>query len=362
MDWTFFTSIRGIGMIIGTIVLLASIIIIVLHVLEKKLEKRIISRKYDRNTYYQRKLLQLKESKENLDKKIDKLGEISRDFFKEAFNLPYSLEYFELIREFKKQGKNNCIAFSRLMIELSYTGKKIKQEDFLKVLNIFNKIIQDNHIKQKYSYEKLKKLREEERKEIEIIKQKEQAEREKQKKLEQKIKVDNEKILEKHHKEKQPVSVAETFSDAENIEATPLIGIKDIITNIDECKREAEKILYDVSLDNSIKQIVEYETKNDEDFKNFISSNKDDFNRTLKIINPSKQVYNNFRRLLIQLYRQANEEEKSDLNKIIKHWNKEQKRIVTETKNPFKKQIKILQLIDEYLINIKIIASLKLNN
>ncbi len=357
MYWSFLTSIRGIAIIIGSIVLLASITIIILHLLERKLEKKFISRKYDKNTYYKRKLIQLQESGEALDKKIDNLNDIGRDFFKEAFDIPYNLEYSEIIEKLKKQQKNNSIAFSKLMIEFSYTGKKIKQQEFEKALNLFKKIVHENKITKQYTREELKKLKEEE------------VKKEQDKSIEQNFQESPTSQAPQPNEQKQPEQTPNppqqnqqpTIQKIQQ-QANEKINIKELIKKIDENKRETEKVLYDVSLDNNIKQIVEYEPKNEQDLKKYLSSNKQDFERTLKIINPSKQIYNNFRTILTQLYHQANPEQKKELNKIINHWNKEQKKIINETNNPFKKQIKILQLIDEYLINIKIIASLKLNN
>jgi hypothetical protein len=362
MDWSFLTSIRGIAITIGTIVLLASITIIILHLLERKLEKKFISRKYDKNAYYQRKLIQLKESNESLDKKIDKLNSIARDFFKEAFDIPYNLEYSEIIGKLKKQQKNNLITFSKLMIELSYTGKKIKQQEFNKTLNLFKKIVHENKITKQYTREELEKLKKEE----------EQLKKEQSKSLEQNLQQSptpqsNEQSQNKQTRPSQSTKPSpqqpqnQTTIQKIQQQVNEKININELIKKIDENKRETDKVLYDVSLNNNIRQIVEYEPENEEDFKKYLSSNKEDFERTLKIINPSKKIYNNFRTILTQLYHQANKEQKTELNNIIKHWNKEQKKIINETNNPFKKQIKILQLIDEYLINIKIIASLKLN-
>jgi len=131
--------------IVSSISLVLLIIIFILYSIEKKLKKKLDTHN-QKNNFYKNKLEKLKKSKLTPEQFIDRLNNIAKDFFKEAFNLPYSLEYSELTEEFRKKGKKECITFSELMIETAYSGEKIEKHKLNILTGLFEKIIDKNKI------------------------------------------------------------------------------------------------------------------------------------------------------------------------------------------------------------------------
>jgi len=129
-------------LIIGILLL----IIVILKIIEKSYRIRLELRKRDRNIFYRRELKKLREIKDHPEKVLDSANIIARGFFKEAFELPYNLEYLELVEEFRKSGKGDCVDFCNLISELSYSGDEISQEKIDRLLFLLEKIIQNNRI------------------------------------------------------------------------------------------------------------------------------------------------------------------------------------------------------------------------
>ena len=85
-------------------------------------------------------------SKSSAEEVMNSLNSLARDFFKEAFNLSYTLEYSELIDEFRKRGKKEAITFSQLITELNYSGEKPTPKKIKTLINLFSKIVEKNKI------------------------------------------------------------------------------------------------------------------------------------------------------------------------------------------------------------------------
>ncbi len=168
----FLINLKGGGFILGiilVIIIFLSAIILFLHRLEKRLKEKFKLQKEDRNLFYLRKIEKLNDSlstlfsprssKERPENILHSLDTLARDFFMEAFGLPYSLEYSELVGEFEKRQKKEATDFCRLMTELIYSGEKVEKEKLIDPIELLRRIVEENKIPTK------EKLENEERKE-----------------------------------------------------------------------------------------------------------------------------------------------------------------------------------------------------
>src|SRR4030042_29583 len=129
-------------LVIGILLL----IVVILRIIEKSYRIRLEIKKRERNLFYKRELKNLRETKGSPEKILDRTNIIARGFFKEAFNLPYNLEYLELLGEFRKSGKTECKDFCELISELNYSGNEISPEKIALLLSLLEKIMQNNRI------------------------------------------------------------------------------------------------------------------------------------------------------------------------------------------------------------------------
>ncbi len=129
-------------LILGILVL----IIVILKIIEKELKARLELRRKDRNIFYRKELKMLSKSKEEPEQMLDRINDLGRDFFKEAFGFSYNIEYLGLVGKFRKIGKKECISFCRLISELNYSGEQIRRDKINVLINMLQKIIEKNKI------------------------------------------------------------------------------------------------------------------------------------------------------------------------------------------------------------------------
>ena len=140
-----------------SILAILSIITISLILIKKSLRKKLDIQEKNRNFFYIKKLNKLNKLESNPEEFLDAVNNFARDFFKEAFDLSYNFEYSELINEFKKTGKNECITFCTLISEFNYSGEKIEKNKLSVLIKLLEKIIQKNKILAQEEKEELKK-------------------------------------------------------------------------------------------------------------------------------------------------------------------------------------------------------------
>ncbi|MBU3912678.1 MAG: hypothetical protein KKE50_01150, partial [Nanoarchaeota archaeon] len=129
-------------------VLALAVIVIILIIYESKLKKALAKRKDSRNNFYRRKLRKIDIS-QSPEEVLDKIDELSKEFFKEAFGLECSKECSELIEEFSSLNNKECAEFCRLMTALTYAGEKASNEKLKEIASILDKIILKNKIPSK---------------------------------------------------------------------------------------------------------------------------------------------------------------------------------------------------------------------
>jgi len=163
----------GVREMLWAVIVIAVLILIifVIILLERKLKRMIELRKKSRIFYYRKEIKKLNKLI-NPQKALDAINELAKNFFKEAFNLPHSLEYSELTEEFRKTGKKECISFCKLLLELNYSGEKIKKEQLKALISLLEKIVEKNRIPGEEALEEAKRKEEEKQKIIEKYKPK----------------------------------------------------------------------------------------------------------------------------------------------------------------------------------------------
>lgn len=122
------------------------LIIIILKVIEKGLNLKLLLKEKDRNLFYRKEIEKMANLNEKPEKTLNRINNLVRNFFNEAFGCPYNLEYLELVDGFKKTGKKECISFCRLISEITYSGEEVSKEKINILINMFKKIIEKNKI------------------------------------------------------------------------------------------------------------------------------------------------------------------------------------------------------------------------
>jgi len=136
--------IQNLGYILMGFIALISVFLIVLALLEKKLQVRVLKGKYTRNHFYIEKLskLDIKNTSEGL--KI--FDSIIRAFFKEAFHIKGSPDYSELETLFIKKHNNKAINLCNNMKKFLYSKEPITQQQLQDLVKLLAEIISSNKI------------------------------------------------------------------------------------------------------------------------------------------------------------------------------------------------------------------------
>jgi hypothetical protein len=124
------------------VILILGIIITYLVSVNKKLNQRIEQEK-NRFILYKKKLTEL-ETKPTLTKSdLETLSKLARDFFKERFNLSYTLSYLEISEVFRKEGLDERVHFCDKMAEILYAGEKVSEDEIKELIHILQDIIEN---------------------------------------------------------------------------------------------------------------------------------------------------------------------------------------------------------------------------
>jgi len=186
--------------IILIIIAILIVVIFFLKIIEKRLVRLLTARRGIKNVYYKKELKKLKKLNSNSklkEKILDSINDLARNFFKDAFGLPHNLEYSELIEDFRKKERKECISFCKIISELNYSGKEIEKHDIIALISLLEKIISKNSILTEEAKKEMEEKVQEEKKKKELIlrkiSEKERKKAEKAKKKEEKLKREIEK-------------------------------------------------------------------------------------------------------------------------------------------------------------------------
>jgi len=143
--YTFVIGIKEIFWLLIIIIILVAVII-ALKVLEKRFRKVIELRKNSKSLLYRKEIRNLKNYGEDPERLVDSIDNIARNFFKDAFDFDYNLEYSELAEKFTQLKKEDGVNFCNLMFSLNYSGEKIDREKLAELIDLLDKIIRKNRI------------------------------------------------------------------------------------------------------------------------------------------------------------------------------------------------------------------------
>ncbi len=111
---------------LGTLFIVV-VAIILLAAIERRLNRKIIKKKIEKENYFKLRLENLEELKSNPEKFIISLNELARDIFAEKFKIDRDAKYSDLFAILKKQSGEAAI-FCRKMQEALYAGDKLDEK------------------------------------------------------------------------------------------------------------------------------------------------------------------------------------------------------------------------------------------
>jgi len=126
---------------IAIVIIILAIVITFLISINKELKRRIEQEK-NRFLLYKESLAALKVKQILTRKDLESLNKLARDFFKERFDINYSLSYLEISDIFKKTALDDRVHFCDRMAEILYAGEKIDSNEIKSLINILLDIIE----------------------------------------------------------------------------------------------------------------------------------------------------------------------------------------------------------------------------
>jgi len=112
----------------------------ILYYKNRQLNSILVSEK-KRFGQYKKGIENLKNSNQDSSKEFETLNKFIRAFFKEYFQLDFSLTYLELQEHFKKQNDQQYAELCKLMSDKKYSGEKGKKEEIKKLTSLFQNIL-----------------------------------------------------------------------------------------------------------------------------------------------------------------------------------------------------------------------------
>jgi len=117
---------------IGALVVVI-IAVIVLTVMERRLNKKVVVKKQEAETYFQKRIIETKDMESKPQRFILNLDNTAREFFAEKFGADKNAKYSSLIPFFNDKGNKNAAIFAERMQEALYAGDSLDKRklDFL---------------------------------------------------------------------------------------------------------------------------------------------------------------------------------------------------------------------------------------
>jgi len=123
---------------------LVVVFLIVLSLIEKRLYKTFLSKKYTRNHLYIEKLSKINVQKP--EEGLQSLKHVVKNFFREAFHSPDGMELSEFEQYFSKRNNKKAIELSSKIVRFMYSGQTITQEQLQELVRLTAEIVSSNKI------------------------------------------------------------------------------------------------------------------------------------------------------------------------------------------------------------------------
>jgi hypothetical protein len=125
---------------VAVVVLIFIFVLWFLYTKNKKLAKNLVE-KTTKFLKYEKAIDSLKNNPQSPKKDFETLNTNVRSFFKEYYDLDYSLTYSELEEEFKKQSKPEYVKFFKMMSDIDYKEKNKSPGEVKGLVEMFSKLI-----------------------------------------------------------------------------------------------------------------------------------------------------------------------------------------------------------------------------
>ncbi len=129
--------------IIGGMVAALLLVLILTHVFEKRLRKRLFIEKELQRRKYELFIDELKNASLPPKETLQGTDEIAREYFADRHKLPTSKDYSEIYDYFSANKNMPAAHFSLAMLEALYSGKSITKELALRLLTNFENLVTD---------------------------------------------------------------------------------------------------------------------------------------------------------------------------------------------------------------------------
>ncbi len=145
-----------------------AVILIILEILEKKLYKKILTKREGRNKFYLQKIKNLKRTNNELA--LNKINNLTIKFFKEVFGIKGIVEFSKLKIFFEQKNKLEESKFCEILEKKLFSGKEVNEKDIENLILKLKEIIEKNHILTKEEKENLKEKKLKEKKKKRLLK------------------------------------------------------------------------------------------------------------------------------------------------------------------------------------------------
>ena len=109
--------------------------IIILTIVERKLNKRISQKKVNEDNIFSRKINLLRTNKSNPELMLTSIDILARDYFEKRYKINKNLKYSSLSEYFKKNNDSSAIRFCEKMQEALYAGEELNPDFVNSLLN-----------------------------------------------------------------------------------------------------------------------------------------------------------------------------------------------------------------------------------
>jgi hypothetical protein len=358
---------------------IAIIVAIVLTLIELRLKKRIEISENSQELAYIKDLKVLESSNQDTESKLYALSAISKDFFKQKFNLDPSLTYSELAKKFRQSPNKNhkkYASFCEAVLIAYYTKERITKQKISSLINTFIKVIEksliEKEIERKKEIEKQKQINPisiipKIKGKFKIIFRKNPQELQIQEKpvekpteIKKPIKIQEQEVKEikpvekPKHQEKIEISKKpqKEFSKQE---------IEGKIEEISYSKLKINDLINDIYLNKDAKELINEKVKSDKDLQNLFEKNPEMFNKFNKLSKELQQINEKFNSLFDLTYDNANNKIKRILESLTAKWEKERKKKLRKNSNPLNNQIIESELLYKYFMKFRAIIKILLN-
>jgi len=116
--------------------------IIALTVIERVLHRKVVLKKEEADTYFRRRLEEVKSLRGNPLKFVAGMDDVAREFFRQEYQVT-NARYSDLVGKFRKEGDGGTVKFCEIMQEALYSGEGISKDMLSFLFNRLSYLIRE---------------------------------------------------------------------------------------------------------------------------------------------------------------------------------------------------------------------------